>query len=97
MEQIFNINDWILSLKTKDYVKITNGIPIDETDRSKGIKPTEGVVLRVIGLDSDNVPVLAWSYIVIEAQDHCKVYACPALDRIFAGEAKGNSLPIPRI
>lgn len=56
-------NEIVLDMTTKDYVKVTNGIPVkDEQGReSRALQPTEGIIFRHIPGDG-----LYWSYISIE-------------------------------
>jgi hypothetical protein len=56
------INDIVLDSTTKDYVRITNGIPIKDAvgKETRDLEPTEGLVLRHVLGDG-----LFWAYISI--------------------------------
>ncbi len=56
------INDIVLDSTTKDYVLITNGIPIKDAEgkETRDLEPTEGIVLRHVLGDG-----LYWAYISV--------------------------------
>ena len=56
------INDIVLDSTTKDYVLITNGIPlVVDGKETRDLRPTEGIVLRHVLEDG-----LFWAYISID-------------------------------
>jgi hypothetical protein len=56
-------NEIVLDMTTKDYIKVTNGIPVkdDQGRETRALHPTEGIVFRHIPGEG-----LYWSYISIE-------------------------------
>jgi hypothetical protein len=60
------INEIVRDSTTKDYVIVTNGIPIKDADgiETRKMKPTEGVVIRSCLSDG-----LFWAYISIEGHN----------------------------
>lgn len=61
-EPRFRINDIVLDTTTKDYVLITNGIPVVvDGKETRDIMPTEGIVIRSCLGDG-----LFWAYITIQ-------------------------------
>lgn len=63
MKNTFKMNQFILSLRTKDIIKITNG-----TDKDGIFVPIEGIVLRV-GSSTLNQVSICFSYIKIDATE----------------------------
>jgi hypothetical protein len=64
-------NQIVWDSENKEYVVITNGIPITENFKETGrITPTEAIALRVIGLDDKEggKPVLAFTYRKVNAE-----------------------------
>lgn len=58
---MFKINQFCFDSQNKEFVKITNGIPVNEGCHECGITPTEGLALRIVSLDN-GVPVIAYTY-----------------------------------
>lgn len=61
----FKINQFVYDSENKEFLKITNGIPIQEND-SLGISgreviPTEGIALRVVSV-IDGLPSIGFTY-----------------------------------
>ena len=65
MEKSFKINQLVWDGEAKEYVLITNGVPIVEGKPE--INPTEAIALRVCGLPSDDKPRLAFTYRQVKA------------------------------
>lgn len=53
------INELVFDAENKEFVKITNGIPVIEGKPE--ITPTEGIALRIINFHAGN-PVYGWTY-----------------------------------
>jgi hypothetical protein len=61
----FKINQVCFDSENKEFVKITNGIPVEENDslgiNGREVVPTEALALRVISLNQGK-PVLGYTY-----------------------------------
>lgn len=61
----FKINEIVFDAENKEYVKISNGIPVEENDalgiNEREVTPTEAIALRVVGINK-GVPSIAYTY-----------------------------------
>ena len=66
---MFKINEIVWDAESKEYVMVSNGIPINENESAERfITPTEAIALRVCHFGDDAKPRIAFTYRQVKPQ-----------------------------